>query len=160
MAKKYKTHIPGNDRNPDNTLDYINACNYYGRSHKRRNYPAFYKTCDNCKNTLKWVGQRKKKYKKEVSSEDSDSCIEQKEKDTLDEKNKKQKKKQKTQQKQKQNKKTGLNHWTATIKVNYLKMNFKLNSGADINVQPNKQTKKKTLSAVGIKENFSHTPSL
>ena len=35
-GEKYKTHLPGNNRNPAKTLDNINVCNYCDRTHKRK----------------------------------------------------------------------------------------------------------------------------
>ena len=78
MAKKYKTHHPGNDRNPAKTQNYINACNYCGSSSKEEIVLHFIKAriVKRKDSTLKCVGQRKKKIQTEVSPENSDLCIE------------------------------------------------------------------------------------
>ena len=92
--------------------------------------------------------KKKTDTKIEVSSEDSDSCIEHMLLNSIEMEGKK--------KELHSVKKTEPDRWTATIKVNDFKINFKLDSGADINVQPNK-IYKKTLSMAGIKENSSHT---
>ena len=48
--KQYKTQLPGSERNPVKTQNIIHLCNYCCRCHKKKNCPAFYKTCNNCKN--------------------------------------------------------------------------------------------------------------